>query len=124
MRVALFCLILLPSFSLFADPWGRDADLITSFDQEKKASSSHNLLSYFADEAIVFHQKVISPADGPRSHFHPSSSQYTRDAMHKYGVMKGYFMGCDRLMRENSEEWIYPVKTMPDGTVLKYDPIK
>jgi len=51
---------------------------------------------------------VISPADGPRSHFYPSSSQYTKDAMDKYGFFAGFLMGCDRLMRENNEEWIYP----------------
>ena len=63
---------------------------------------------------IDFHQKVISPVDGPRSHFRPSSSQYMRQAMHNYGFFKGYIMGCDRLLRENSEE--IEIQSFDDST--------
>ena len=81
-----------------------------------------SLLSNTAEGLIWFHQNVISPADGPRSHFVPSSSQYTLDAIRKYGFLKGYILGCDRLMRENREEWIYS-KTMGPYCLLKYDPV-
>lgn len=73
---------------------------------------------------IAFHQEVISPADGPRSHFLPSSSQYTLDAMRRYGFFKGYLMGCDRLMRENEDPWVYKKITLSDGTVRKLDPVR
>lgn len=66
---------------------------------------------------IRFYQKQISPIDGPRSHFYPSSSQYALLAIQKHGVLKGIALGCDRLMRENKAEWIYPYK----NEILKLD---
>jgi len=102
-------------------PWGKDADLAVkrpSVVQVAQKSSGVQV----AEKMILFHQNVISHADGPRSHFVPSSSQYTLEAIQKHGFFKGYILGCDRLMRENNEEWIYP-KTMGPYCVLKYDPI-
>jgi hypothetical protein len=32
-------------------------------------------------------------------------------------------MGCDRLMRENSDEWVYR-KIESEGKIFKYDPIR
>lgn len=102
----------------FYEPWGRDAGL-----QKKtpKQEVSSNLAVKIADAVIHFHQTVISPVDGPRSHYRPSSSQYMKQAMHQYGFIKGYLMGCDRLLRENSEEWVYR-KIEENGQIFKYDP--
>jgi putative component of membrane protein insertase Oxa1/YidC/SpoIIIJ protein YidD len=72
---------------------------------------------------IRFHQEIISPCDGPRSHYIPSSSQYTLEAMRRYGYFTGLAMGCDRLMRENKEEWVYRVTMDPAGAPIKYDPV-
>lgn len=108
-----------------ADPWGKDADLaarpceISSL-QEK---CSTPLLGKFAEVMISFHQNVISPADGPRSHFIPSSSQYTLNAMRKYGFFRGFCMGCDRLMRENKDPWVYRLTLDGAGDIIKYDPV-
>jgi hypothetical protein len=77
-----------------------------------------------ADAVIRFHQEVISPVDGPRSHYRPSSSQYMHQAMHRYGFLKGFIMGCDRLLRENDEEWVYRTIQDNDGKIFKYDPAK
>lgn len=77
-----------------------------------------------AEVLIGFHQNVISPCDGPRSHFLPSSSQYTLDAMRKYGFFKGTTMGCDRLMRENNEEWVYQTGYNCAGQKMKLDPVR
>lgn len=125
-------LLLIVSFlctfaALQADPWGKDADLAHKkplcVEVEKKTCPTP-LLSAIGERMIKFHQDVISPADGPRSHFYPSSSQYTKEAMIKYGFFKGFIMGCDRLMRENNEDWVYPTTTRPGGVVMKYDPVK
>jgi len=59
--------------------------------------------------------------DGPRSHFRPTSSRYMLLAMRRYGFIKGYIMGCDRLLRENKEEWVYR-KVVIDGEEFKWDP--
>lgn len=118
--------ILLFPFLVFGDPWGKDADLVSRqrWRYETVGGQCETpIVGAFAEKAIQFHQQVISPADGPRSHYYPSSSQYTKEAMRKYGFLKGYIMGCDRLMRENDEEWIYRSYTLPDGTILKHDPV-
>jgi hypothetical protein len=105
-----------------ADPWGKDADLVYSI-QNPPPSRARSILSQMGITAIRFHQNIISPADGPRSHFIPSSSQYTLEAMLKYGFFQGYIMGCDRLMRESNEKWVY--RTTYDGAKreMKWDPV-
>lgn len=76
-----------------------------------------------ARQAILFHQNVLSKVDGPRSHFRPSSSQYMLDAMQKHGFFTGFFIGCDRLLRENDDPWVY--RTIPFGEKqMKYDPVR
>ncbi len=86
-----------------------------------QAAPQLSLLTQIADSIIRFHQEVISPVDGPRSHYRPSSSQYMRLAMYRYGFFKGFIMGCDRLLRENDEKWVYRVIEI-DGQTFKYDP--
>jgi len=75
-----------------------------------------------AEGLIWIHQNFISEADGPRSHYIPSSSQYTLEAIRKYGFFKGWILGCDRLMRENKDDWVY-TKTQGPYCMLKYDPV-
>jgi len=115
----------LPLFLLFsfltADPWGKDADLINH--SAKSPPSKSGLTGQIAAPLIGFHQKYISKTDGPRSHFSPSSSQYTKEAIQKYGLFHGFLIGCDRPMRENEDPWIYETY---EGkyNLLKYDPVK
>lgn len=108
---------------LTANPWGKDADLALGIPQKAPPPCSPSLLSQAGDMLIRFHQEVISPADGPRSHFLPSSSQYTRDAMAKYGFMWGVVLGCDRLMRENNEKWVYRTTLDGYGCEIKLNPV-
>ena len=72
---------------------------------------------------IRFYQNVISPIDGPRSNYEPSSSEYTRQAICKYGFFKGVALGCDRLMRENKAEWVYRITETERGD-RKVDPLR
>ncbi len=109
-------------FPCFAEPWGKDADLVHP-PKPICESPPPSLLARLGIKAIRFHQDVISPADGPRSHFIPSSSQYTLEAMQKYGFFKGFTIGCDRLMRENNEEWVYRKTRDGAGKVMKWDPV-
>jgi putative component of membrane protein insertase Oxa1/YidC/SpoIIIJ protein YidD len=114
------------SLSLFAnpgyfEPWGNDSQLKPVQAPLKKEKIS--IATRMADAVIRFHQEVISPVDGPRSHYRPSSSQYMHQAMHRYGFLKGFIMGCDRLLRENDEEWVYRTIQV-DGKLFKYDPAK
>jgi putative component of membrane protein insertase Oxa1/YidC/SpoIIIJ protein YidD len=128
-RLIIFTLVLSTGLILSqqtdANPWGKDADLTKESNCSScpKKKCSTPLLGQFAEIMIGFHQRVISPADGPRSHFIPSSSQYTLDAMRKYGFFYGVAMGCDRLMRENKEPWIYRMTLDPEGKLIKYNPV-
>lgn len=123
-RNLFFSIFVMSSLFVHADPWGKDADLSL-----KQASMPFckecrtPLLNEVAELLIGFHQVVISPADGPRSHYLPSSSQYTLDAIRRYGFFHGFLMGCDRLMRENSDLWIYRLGSDAGGNVLKLDPV-
>lgn len=105
----------------YYEPWGKDCGLKAPTPAAAKEKVS--FATRVADAVIRFHQEVISPVDGPRSHYRPSSSQYMHQAMHNYGFMKGFIMGCDRLLRENDEEWVYRTIQI-DGKLFKYDPAK
>jgi putative component of membrane protein insertase Oxa1/YidC/SpoIIIJ protein YidD len=120
----LFCLFSLCACSLFSrplyqQPWGNDTELLRP--ARTAPPTPRSLGTRIAEAIIDFHQKVISPVDGPRSHFRPTSSQYMRLAMHRYGFFKGFLMGCDRLLRENDEAWVYRTIEI-DGVTYKFDP--
>lgn len=126
MKILPLLFLSIPWF-LWADPWGKDAELAYLPKKEKKQilliKEESSLLTDVGKKMIQFHQKVLSPADGPRSHFIPSSSQYTLEAMEKYGFFYGVVLGCDRLMRENEDEWIYRKIKAPDGKIMKWNPV-
>lgn len=103
----------------FFEPWGKDAALKPPPPETEGPKIS--IATQIAGAVIKFHQEIISPVDGPRSHFRPTSSTYMKLAMQRYGFVKGFVMGCDRLLRENDEEWVYR-KVEIDGKVYKYDP--
>ncbi len=107
------------------EPWGKDAALACQGSSKKNSTEACQtpIFGAFAETMIRFHQDVVSPADGPRSHFIPSSSQYTLNAMRKYGFCQGVAMGCDRLMRENEDHWVYRWTRDGGGKLIKYDPV-
>lgn len=104
----------------YEEPWGKDADLHYPTPSTPQASTS--IPVWLAEQLIRFHQQVLSPVDGPRSHFHPSSSQYMALAMQKYGFLKGFYLGCDRLLRENDDAWVYR-NIEVDNRILKHNPV-
>ena len=46
-------------------------------------------------------RNYISPIDGPRCPFRPTCSEYARQAIKKYGIVKGTVMASERLQRCN-----------------------
>lgn len=119
----LYLFFLLIPLTSYADPWGKDADLAKSICPVAICPCQPTVLEAISTVLVRFHQEVISPCDGPRSHFKPSSSQYALDAICKYGFLTGFGLGCDRLMRENSEEWVYRKTKDGAGHSIKYDPV-
>lgn len=100
-------------------PWGKDSDL--HYQQPSQQTSSSLSPPAQAMETLIwFHQNIISPVDGPRSHYRPSSSSYMMQAIRKHGFFKGYIMGCDRLLRENDDPWVYRTAII-DGKIWKTD---
>ncbi|HWZ64405.1 MAG TPA: membrane protein insertion efficiency factor YidD [Steroidobacteraceae bacterium] len=49
--------------------------------------------------AIRGYQYTVSPLLGPRCRFYPSCSQYTLEAILRFGVLKGGWLGVRRLAR-------------------------
>jgi hypothetical protein len=48
---------------------------------------------------IRFYRYAISPLLGRRCRFYPSCSEYTAEAVEKYGALKGAKLGIKRLSR-------------------------
>jgi uncharacterized protein len=107
-------------FAKYEEPWGSDTQLLH---QPSAKTQKQSVAARAAHKVIKFHQKVLSPTTGPRSSFRPTSSKYMELAIKRYGFFKGFIMGCDRLLRENNEEWIYP-KIEAGGRKYKFDPAR
>ncbi|GAB6179182.1 membrane protein insertion efficiency factor YidD [Desulfotomaculum defluvii] len=61
---------------------------------------------------LIFYQKFISPLKPPTCRFYPTCSQYSKQAIEKYGVIKGLWLTIKRLVK------CHPFH--PGG----YDPVK
>lgn len=50
---------------------------------------------------ISKYQKYISPRIGNNCRFYPTCSEYTKQAIEKYGALKGSFYGIKRIIKCN-----------------------
>jgi putative membrane protein insertion efficiency factor len=65
------------------------------------------MIKYIILKLIKLYQNIISPDQGILSRFfpsgvcrfYPSCSQYTHQAIEKYGVLKGSFLGIKRIFK-------------------------
>ena len=48
---------------------------------------------------IKFYQKYISPFTPPTCRFTPTCSQYTYEAVSRFGTIKGLYLGLRRVLR-------------------------
>lgn len=48
---------------------------------------------------IKFYQKAISPFLGRTCRFYPTCSEYTKQAVEKYGALKGLYLGLVRILK-------------------------
>lgn len=122
----LFCVFLFSLTTLLAkpgyfEPFGKDSELIPKKASIPSPQKSKDPLAKVLESAILFHQNVISPVDGPRSHFRPTSARYALLSIRRYGAIKGYLMACDRLIRENKDPWVYRTRII-NQKEYKWDP--
>ncbi len=48
---------------------------------------------------IRLYQVLFAPLLGPCCRFYPSCSHYTYDAIKQYGVLRGGWLGCKRIVK-------------------------
>ena len=48
---------------------------------------------------ILFYQKVISPLVGPSCRFHPTCSEYAKEAIEKHGLLGGTWFALKRISK-------------------------
>ena len=75
-------------------------------------------------DAIRFFQRHISSIDGDRCPMYPSCSSYGLDAFEKHGLLMGWIMTCDRLLRCGRDELTLAPRVMIDSEIHCYDPVE
>ncbi len=74
--------------------------------------------------AINLYQNYISPVDGQRCRMYPSCSEYSKRAFHKHGVLKGWILTSDRLLRCGRDEMTVSSQTVKNGSKYCDDSIE
>lgn len=69
-------------------------------------------------------QKFISRADGDRCPMYPTCSHYARQAFAKEGVLKGWILTSDRLLRCGRDETRLADPVRVQGVIHAYDPLE
>ena len=59
------------------------------------------ILAYPFILLIKFYQFAISPLIGPKCRYTPTCSQYGKEALQKYGILKGGWLTIKRIVRCN-----------------------
>ena len=72
---------------------------------------------------IGLFRKFISRADGDRCPMYPTCSHYAAQAFAQKGVLMGWVLTCDRLLRCGRDETRLARKVNIKGTVYTYDPL-
>ena len=56
-------------------------------------------MKFLAIGLIKLYQRILSPLTPPTCRFTPTCSEYTKEAIEKYGLFKGTLMGCKRIRK-------------------------
>ncbi len=72
---------------------------------------------------VSFFRRYVSSVDGDRCPMYPSCSTYAMEAFKKCGLLKGWIMTCDRLLRCGGDETKYVPLVRINGKALFCDPV-
>lgn len=78
-----------------------------AIDGGQRAPADDSLLKQTSELKLVgaalirFYQVFISPQDAPSCPFNPTCSEYGKQAIYKYGLVRGVIMAADRFQRCN-----------------------
>jgi len=64
-----------------------------------EAERIEKAVRFFAILLITVYQKIVSPALPPSCRYFPTCSQYAKEAIVKYGFLKGSYLATRRLLR-------------------------
>jgi putative membrane protein insertion efficiency factor len=78
----------------------------------------------FVPAAVDLFRRHISPIDGDRCPMVPSCSQYSLEALNKHGLVMGWIMTCDRLLRCGRDELAIAPRIIVDGGWRCYDSVE
>ncbi len=85
----------------------------------EKKTGSESFLLY----PIHLFRKFVSSADGDRCAMYPSCSTYALHSFKQHGLLMGWIMTCDRLMRCGRDEIHLQPSVIQNGVRLTYDPV-
>ena len=82
-----------------------------------KNIAEYNPAVYFLGGMMFFYQNVISTQiGGGGCPYHPTCSEFSKQSIEQFGIVKGLFMSADRLTRcsgmslkESPPEWYDPI---------------
>ena len=72
---------------------------------------------------IDLFRKFVSRADGDRCPMYPTCSHYASQAFAQKGIVMGWILTCDRLLRCGRDETRRAPKIRVHGDVHTYDPV-
>ncbi|MFC1858351.1 membrane protein insertion efficiency factor YidD [Thermodesulfobacteriota bacterium] len=73
---------------------------------------------------LRFFAKTLSRADGNRCPLHPTCSGYSMETFEKHGLIMGWIMTCDRLIRCGRDELKKSPTIRVKGVKKRYDPVE
>lgn len=109
----LFILFTLPVFSQlseeigqlrnisYIDPLYKQRKVSFATSEEKSFIRKYNPLSLTFSSLLFVYQRFISVQISSKCSFHPSCSNFSKECIKRYGILKGVALSADRLMRCN-----------------------
>jgi len=77
-----------------------------------------------AGSFLSLYSRWLSPVDGDRCAMYPTCSQYSRQAFDRHGLLSGWILTCDRLLRCGRDELSLAPIIIVDGQRRCHDSLE